>query len=182
MPSAAIRSPSKTICRSRPAGFAISEADPFIAGIVEVTIDPLAVPAIFQVAFLVGDADRGRPEGADAPPAGVADARIGHAVRAGRPKRFRVDLGSGVGFSVENAGPLAGRQRGDISEFRRDGADENPKILAPGRIRAVPRKCLEMEHGLCDRRLERRSDIVNSEAAVAKAEPFGLTCVKAAIT
>ena len=39
---------------------AISEADPFIAGIIEIAIDPLAVPAIFQVALLVRDADGAR--------------------------------------------------------------------------------------------------------------------------
>jgi hypothetical protein len=37
---------------------AISKADPFITGIVEVSIDPLTIPAIFQVTLLVRNADR----------------------------------------------------------------------------------------------------------------------------
>ena len=65
--------------------------------------------------------------------------------------------------------PLFVRQRGDILEFGRDGADQHAKILAARRIGAVAGEGLEMKHRLGDRGFQRRRGVVDAEAAVAEA-------------
>ena len=61
----------------------LPDGDPFVARVIEVAIDPLAVPSILEMALLVGNSDGPRAEGAEAFSPGMPDARIGDPIRPG---------------------------------------------------------------------------------------------------
>ena len=106
------------------------------------------------------DADHTRAESADALPASMADARIGHAVRATCPDLFGAGLESCIRMGRENSAPLRSGERGDIVERGGDRTDENARTLGPRGVSTLARKGHEMERHLGDRRLQHRGSML----------------------